>query len=123
MVAGMLSAIQDFSRDSFKTGKDEALEEFRIGELQVWIAPGAHAYLAAAIRGNPPRELRASLEDAIERVHVLRGSALAKFNGDAAQLRIAPAGSWSRVCARNISRRRRPAGPTAPGLRSPLAPG
>ena len=85
MVAGMLSAIQDFSRDSFQTGKDEALEEFRIGELQVWIAPGAHAYLAAAIRGNPPRELRASLEDAIERVHILRGSALAKFNGDAAQ--------------------------------------
>src|SRR5450432_3684285 len=71
MVAGMLSAIQDFSRDSFKTGKDEALEEFRIGELQVWIAPGTHAYLAAVIRGNPPRELRACLEDAIERVHVL----------------------------------------------------
>ena len=85
MVAGMLSAIQDFSRDSFKTGKDEALEEFRVGELQVWIAPGSHAYLAAAIRGNPPRELRACLEDAIDRVHILRGSALGKFNGDAAQ--------------------------------------
>lgn len=85
MVAGMLSAIQDFSRDSFKTGADEALEEFRVGELQVWIAPGPHAYLAAVIRGNPPRELRASLEDAIDRVHTLRGSALAKFDGNAAE--------------------------------------
>ncbi len=84
MVAGMLSAIQDFARDSFKTGSDEALEEFRIGELQVWIAPGAHAYLAAVIRGNPPRELRACLEDTIDRIHILRGSALAKFEGDAA---------------------------------------
>jgi len=84
MVAGMLSAIQDFARDSFKTGSDEGLEEFRAGELQVWIAPGAHAYLAAAIRGNPPRELRVCLEDAIESIHVLRGSALAKFEGDAA---------------------------------------
>jgi OOP family OmpA-OmpF porin len=84
MVAGMLSAIQDFARDSFKTGSDEGLDEFRIGELQVWIAPGAHAYLAAVIRGNPPRELHAVLEDAIDSVHVLRGSALAKFEGDAA---------------------------------------
>jgi outer membrane protein OmpA-like peptidoglycan-associated protein len=84
MVAGMLSAIQDFAHDSFKTGSDEVLEEFRVGELQVWIAPGAHAYLAAVIRGNPPRELRVCLEDAIESIHVLRGSALAKFEGDAA---------------------------------------
>ncbi len=85
MVAGMLSAIQDFARDSFKTGSDEGLEEFRVGDLQVWIAPGAHAYLAAVIRGNPPRELRASLENAIESVHILRGSALEKFEGDAAE--------------------------------------
>ncbi len=84
MVAGMLSAIQDFTRDSFQTGKDEALEEFRVGELQVWIAPGPHAYLAAVIRANPPRELRTALEDAVDRIHILRGSALAKFNGDAA---------------------------------------
>jgi outer membrane protein OmpA-like peptidoglycan-associated protein len=83
MVAGMLSAIQDFARDSFHAGKDAALEEFRVGELQVWIAAGSHAYLAAVIRGNPPRELRTSLEQAIEGVHILKGSALANFEGDA----------------------------------------
>ena len=83
MVAGMLSAIQDFARDSFKTGTDASLEEFRIGEMQVWIAPGRHAYLAAVIRGNPPRELRTTLEDAIDGVHILQGSALANFKGDA----------------------------------------
>ncbi len=85
MVAGMLSAIQDFARDSFKTGQDATLEEFRVGELQVWIAPGRHAYLAAVIRGNPPRELRTALEETIESVHILRASALAKFSGDAAE--------------------------------------
>ncbi|MBA3543671.1 MAG: OmpA family protein, partial [Chthoniobacterales bacterium] len=83
MVAGMLSAIQDFTRDSFQTGQDDALEEFRVGDLQVWIVPGRHAYLAAAIQGNPPRELHRCLEDAVERIHTLRGSALAKFSGDA----------------------------------------
>ncbi|MGZ5004804.1 MAG: OmpA family protein [Chthoniobacterales bacterium] len=84
MVASMLSAIQDFAHDSFKTGEDSALEEFRIGELQVWIAPGRHAYLAAVIRGTPPRELRTTLEETIESVHIMEGTALAKFSGDAA---------------------------------------
>lgn len=84
MVAGMLSAIQDFVYDSFSTGDDAALEEFRVGELQVWIAPGPYAYLAAVIRGDPPRELRTTLEDTIESIHILKGSALANFKGDAA---------------------------------------
>ena len=83
MIAGMLSAIQDFARDSFKTSDDSALEEFRIGELQVWIAPGRHAYLAAVIRGTPPRELRTTLEETIDSIHILEGTALAHFNGDA----------------------------------------
>src|SRR5437868_2704597 len=84
MVAGMLSAIQDFVPDSFATGDDWALEEFRVGELQVWIAPGQYAYLAAVIRGHPPRELRSVLEDTIDSIHVLKGSGLANFQGTAA---------------------------------------
>jgi OOP family OmpA-OmpF porin len=84
MVAGMLSAIQDFVRDSFSTGGDATLEEFRVGELQVWIVPGPYAYLAAVIRGDPPRELRTRLEDTIEGIHILKGSALANFKGDTA---------------------------------------
>jgi len=83
MVAGMLSAIQDFARDSFEVGEDAALEEFRVGELQVWISPGRSAYLAAVIRGNPSRELRSTLEETIESIHVLKGSALANFQGNA----------------------------------------
>ena len=82
MIAAMSSAIQDFARDSFKTGKDEGLDEFRIGELEVWIAPGRYAYLAAAIRGTPPRELRTCLEEAIESIHILRASDLRNFDGD-----------------------------------------
>lgn len=84
MVASMLSAIQDFARDSFQTGDDSTLDEFRMGELQVWIASGPSAYLAAVIRGNPPLELRTRLEEAIDSIHTLQGSALASFQGDPA---------------------------------------
>jgi outer membrane protein OmpA-like peptidoglycan-associated protein len=83
LVAGMLNAIQDFVRNSFSSGGDAALE-FRVGELQVWIAAGPYAYLAAVIRGDPPRGLRARLEDTIESIQILKGSALANFKGDTA---------------------------------------
>ncbi|HEY5035948.1 MAG TPA: OmpA family protein [Chthoniobacterales bacterium] len=83
MVASMLSAIQDFARDSFHTGADDGLDEFRMGDLQVWIAPGRYAFLAAVIRGSPSRELRGTLEEAIDSIEILKGSALAKFEGDA----------------------------------------
>ena len=85
MVAGMLSAIRDFSRDSFQAGADAALEEFRVGELQVWIAPGRDAYLAAVIRGNPARELHTALEETIENAHLLKGTELQNFSGDASR--------------------------------------
>ncbi len=84
MVAGMLSAIQDFSRNTLQAGADAALEEFRVGELAVWITPGQHAYLAAVIRGEALRELRRTLDATLEGAHTLQGSALAKFTGDAA---------------------------------------
>ncbi len=84
LVAGMLSAIRDFARDALKAGADDSLDEFRIGDLQGWIASGRHAYLAAAIRGTPPRELRTTLEERIENVHLLKGGELARFDGDAA---------------------------------------
>ncbi len=82
LVTGMLSAIQDFVRDSFEAHADDTLEEFRMGELQVWIVPGRHAYLAAVIRGNPSRDLRTLLQDTIDSVHIQKGSALARFDGD-----------------------------------------
>jgi len=85
MIAGMLSAIQEFSRDAFHAGADAILEEFRVGELEIWISLGRDAYLAAVIRGNPPRELRTTLDEAIENMHILKGSAFAKFDGDASE--------------------------------------
>jgi outer membrane protein OmpA-like peptidoglycan-associated protein len=83
IIADMLSAIQEFARNSFGVSAGSALVEFRVGQLQVWIALGRHAYLAAVIRGTPSRELRSTLEKTIETIHALKGSALARFNGDA----------------------------------------
>ena len=82
MVSGMLTAIRDFARDSFRVGEDDALESFQVGDLSVWIAPGPHAMLAAVVRGTAPPEFRQTLQEAIEQIHARAGEALASFAGD-----------------------------------------
>ncbi len=84
MVSGMLTAIQDFVRDSFGAPSSDALEALEVGDLQVWIEQGPKAILAAVIRGNAPQEYRAMLQDAIETVHLEQANALSNFQGDAA---------------------------------------
>ena len=83
MVSGMLTAIQDFVRDSFGSRDGEGLEALEVGDLDVWIEQGPKALLAAVIRGNAPQEFRVVLQDAIEMIHLQQAEALESFHGDA----------------------------------------
>ncbi len=82
LISGMLTAIKDFVQDSFGTKKEEVLETMRVGERNIWIEHGRHAFVAAVIRGNPPVDLQQILRDAIDEIHFKEGSNLAIFNGD-----------------------------------------
>ena len=89
--ASLLAEIQQFARDYLHPELDARIEEFSIGDRDVWIATGAHAYLAAVIRGNSHAELRAVLQSAIERIETAHGPALADFSADEAAFQaIAP---------------------------------
>jgi OOP family OmpA-OmpF porin len=83
MVSGMLTAIRDFVKDSFKVADSDSLDALQVGDLSVWIEPGPYALVAAVIRGNAPRDFRATLQEAIEAIHLQFGPALEEFNGDA----------------------------------------
>lgn len=83
MVSGMLTAIQDFVRDSFTTQQGEQLETLQVGELTVWIEQGPQAILAGVIRGNAPQQLREVFLETVEKIHLQYGTALKKFSGDA----------------------------------------
>ena len=89
MVSGMLTAIQDFVRDSFRqnTGDDGAgIDSVRLGDLLLWCEEGPFAFLAAVIRGNPPETLRAVLRDTLTGIHAELRGPLEEFQGDTAQL-------------------------------------
>lgn len=80
-VSAMLTAIQDFVRDSF-SGDDGRLASASVGEFTVWISQGPFAMLAAVIRGTPPMDLRKQLELTVERIHLNHGKALDAFSGE-----------------------------------------
>lgn len=83
MVAGMLTAIQDFARDSFQVAQEEMLETMQVGELTVWVEQGSRTLLAAVIRGHAPMELRAELQRTLEEIELEHAPELTRFNGDA----------------------------------------
>src|ERR1700728_4469822 len=58
LISGMLTAIQDFVRDSFGTKKSDDLEVMQVGDFKLWLQHGPLALLAAVVSGQPPPELR-----------------------------------------------------------------
>lgn len=84
VLSGMLTAIQEYVRDSFGASQDQVLNQFQVGEWTVWIEQGSRAYLAAVIRGAPPASLRDKLRDVLDRIHAEQADALASFDGEAA---------------------------------------
>ena len=69
LISSMLSAIQDFVKDSFKEKEQDGLDTIRFGELRLWSEVGPFATLVAVIRGNPPEELHEILRDRLLHIH------------------------------------------------------
>jgi outer membrane protein OmpA-like peptidoglycan-associated protein len=84
LVSGMLSAIQDFVRDSFHTAKGQGLNRMNVADLDVWIEESPYAILACVIRGVAPRTLRDRMAEVLENVHRDYSGQLDRFDGDTA---------------------------------------
>jgi outer membrane protein OmpA-like peptidoglycan-associated protein len=90
LVSGMLSAIQDFVRDSFEGTNNKSgaggIDTLRLGDLLLWCEEGPFAFLAAVIRGNPPESLHAALRETLTNIHDEFRTPLEEFQGDSATL-------------------------------------
>lgn len=80
-VSAMLTAIQDFVRDSFSSEEGSELDTIRVGEQVVWIFQGPEFTTAALIAGQPPREMRGIFQEVTESIHREYGDAIKTFNG------------------------------------------
>jgi outer membrane protein OmpA-like peptidoglycan-associated protein len=84
LVSSMLSAIQDFVKDSFKGADEQGVDTLRLGDFRLWCEAGPFAMLVAVIRGNPPEDLHEKLRDVLTRIHTERRQALESFDGNSA---------------------------------------
>jgi OOP family OmpA-OmpF porin len=84
LISGMLTAIQDFVRDSFRPGEGGTLSTFTVGEHTVHVEAGPRALLAAVIRGQCPETVPLRLQRTLEQIHLEYATPLGDFEGDAA---------------------------------------
>src|SRR6202453_5201172 len=89
LVSGMLSAIQDFVRDSFE-GTDKSggggIDTLRLGDVLLWGEEGPLRFLPPAFGGNRPESLHAALRETLTDIHDQYRSQLEEFQGDSATL-------------------------------------
>ncbi len=85
LISSMLTAIQDFVRDSFRPGEGAMLRTFSVGDHIVQVEAGPEAVLAEVIRGQAPDAVLRHQQDTLETVHLQFAGQLADFSGDSSQ--------------------------------------
>jgi hypothetical protein len=85
-IAGMLTAIGEFVKDSVGRNESSALESARVGEHVLWVIEGPRANLACFIRGVPPPELHVALTQRLEAIHARLNDPLSGLQAGAADL-------------------------------------
>ena len=84
LISGMLTAIQDFVRDSFRPGAGATLRTFSVGDHTVQVEVGPRALLALIIQGEAPETVLRKQQDTLEMIHLQFARPLADFSGDSA---------------------------------------
>jgi hypothetical protein len=85
MVSGMLTAIQDFVRDSVSGAEGENLETVRMGDIGVVLTYGPDAILAGFVRGVPPRKLSRMFQHTLDAIERKQAEALHSFTGETSE--------------------------------------
>jgi len=97
LISGMLTAIQDFVRDSFRPDEGGTLSAFTVGEHTVHVEAGPRAVIAGVIRGQCPESVPLRLERTLEQIHLEYATQLGDFEGDAV-----PFGSTAPLLEENL---------------------
>ncbi|MEM2900579.1 MAG: hypothetical protein QXT63_07285, partial [Thermoplasmata archaeon] len=84
-LTGMLTAIQDFVKDSLKSEEKGTLDEIKFGNMRIFIESGVHVKLAVVTSGTPSENLRPKMREVLRKIHNRFGSRLEKWDGDASE--------------------------------------
>lgn len=89
ILAGMLTAIQEFAKDTFREEK-ETLRAFELQEKKVIIETAQNFYVAAIFAGKEPRWASKSLEAFVSDIETMYGHTIESWSGDVDDLETLP---------------------------------
>jgi tetratricopeptide (TPR) repeat protein len=86
--AGMLSAVQDFVRDSFDSsgGQKTGLGRIEYGDMKILIEHGRSLFLTAVVKGQEHAEMRAALKRCLNSIEMNFGQMLDNWSGRMAEM-------------------------------------
>jgi hypothetical protein len=93
LVSGMLTAVQEFVKDSFR-GSDNgpqikmdegALGKLEYGDFQIVIERGTYTFLSAVISGNDNKRLRKRMKNVVDEFETKYSKVLVDWDGDMAR--------------------------------------
>ncbi len=85
ILSGMLVAVQDFIKDSFR-GEEGGLEELRFGKFQIVLGRGKHTIIAALILGDDTKPFKPQIEKCLNDIETNHKEALETWNGEVDRL-------------------------------------
>ena len=86
ILTGMLTAVQNFVRESFQKDEDGILDEMHYGNLRIIIENGPYANMAVVINGPEPKDIRNHMKSILGEIHQTYGAYLAEWDGDTTAL-------------------------------------
>lgn len=85
-VSAMLTAIQDFIKDSFSVNENDYLDTVEVGNYTVFLTRDRDAVLACVTQGIAPYSLRETFDETLQVVNKNYGEELKNFDGDSSVL-------------------------------------
>jgi len=82
LISGMLTAIRDFTEESFGRGREGQLDEIQYGERRILIEAAQYVYLAVVIDGIEPPGFRTEMRERVIEVSQAHEAALRQYDGD-----------------------------------------
>ncbi|MBU4070661.1 MAG: hypothetical protein KJ773_00605, partial [Candidatus Thermoplasmatota archaeon] len=81
ILSGMLVAVQDFIKDSFR-GEEGGLEGLKFGKFQIVLSRGKYTIIAALILGDDTKPFKPQIEKCLREIEINHKNALKEWDGD-----------------------------------------
>lgn len=87
ILTGMLTAVKDFVKDSFRANEEGELDELQYGRLRIIIEYGRDVYMALVIRGQESIHLRPAMKGSIRQIQRKYGRVFDSWDGNLAKVK------------------------------------